>query len=164
MTDAVDPVDATPQKKSKKPLIIGLLLAIAGGAGGFFAVNSGLIGGSSEHAAPEEESAVVESETAALAAFVALDPLVISLPGNGGRTHLRFSAQLEVASEFAAEVEGMKPRVADVLNSYLRAVKLEELDDPTALVKLRSQMLRRIQIVTGSGRVRDLLIMEFVLN
>jgi len=32
------------------------------------------------------------------------------------------------------------------------------------LLRLRSQMLRRVQVVTGEGRVRDLLIMEFVLN
>jgi flagellar FliL protein len=29
---------------------------------------------------------------------------------------------------------------------------------------MRAQLLRRIQIVTGEGRVRDLLVTEFVLN
>jgi flagellar FliL protein len=29
---------------------------------------------------------------------------------------------------------------------------------------LRAQMLRRVQIVAGEGRIRDLLIMEFVLS
>jgi flagellar FliL protein len=96
--------------------------------------------------------------------FVPLDPLVISLPGNGGRVHLRFTAQLEVAPEYALEVEAVKPRIVDVLNSYLRAVRVAELEDPAILIKLRGQMLRRVQIVTGEGRVRDLLIMEFVLN
>ena len=52
----------------------------------------------------------------------------------------------------------------DVLNSYLRAVAVSDLEDPSALVSLRAQMLRRIQLVTGEGRVRDLLIMEFVLS
>jgi flagellar FliL protein len=56
------------------------------------------------------------------------------------------------------------PRVLDVLNSYLRAVEVAELEDPAALVTLRAQMLRRIQLVTGPDRVRDVLITEFVLN
>ena len=56
------------------------------------------------------------------------------------------------------------PRILDVLNGYLRAVEVAELGDANALVRLRSQMLRRIQIVTGEGRVRDLLVTEFVLN
>ena len=49
------------------------------------------------------------------------------------------------------------PRILDVLNSYLRAVELADLEDPSAMVRLRAQMLRRVQIVTGEGRVRDLL-------
>ena len=56
------------------------------------------------------------------------------------------------------------PRVIDVLNSYLRALEIGDIADAAALVRLRAQMLRRIQIVTGAGRVNDLLIMEFVLN
>ncbi len=51
-----------------------------------------------------------------------------------------------------------------MLNSYLRAVEVRQLEDPSALLRLRAQMLRRVQIVTGEGRVRDLLISEFVLN
>ena len=56
------------------------------------------------------------------------------------------------------------PRVVDVLNSYLRALEPSDLEANSILVRLRAQMLRRIQIVTGAGRVNDLLIMEFVLN
>jgi flagellar protein FliL len=56
------------------------------------------------------------------------------------------------------------PRIVDVLNGYLRAVEVREFEDPAALVRLRAQMLRRVQIVTGEGRVRDLLVTEFVLN
>jgi len=56
------------------------------------------------------------------------------------------------------------PRILDVLNSYLRAVAITDLEDPTAMARLRAQMLRRVQIVTGEGRVRDLLVTEFVLN
>ena len=62
------------------------------------------------------------------------------------------------------EVETVLPRVTDVLNSYLRALELDDLRDPLALTRLRAQMLRRIQVVVGKERVRDLLIMEFVLN
>jgi flagellar FliL protein len=56
------------------------------------------------------------------------------------------------------------PRVVDVLNGFLRAVDVTDLEDPAALLRLRAQMLRRVQIVTGEGAVRDLLVMEFVVN
>ena len=77
---------------------------------------------------------------------------------------LRFAGQLEVAPEHATEVAGLMPRVLDVLNTYLRAVDVRDLEEPSSLARLRAQMLRRVQVVTGEGRVRDLLITEFVLN
>ena len=52
----------------------------------------------------------------------------------------------------------------DVLNIYLRALDPHELQEPAALLRLRAQMLRRVQIVTGPGMVNDLLVMEFVFN
>ena len=58
----------------------------------------------------------------------------------------------------------MLPRIVDVMNGYLRAMDKAVLEDPAGLVRMRAQILRRIQIVTGEGRVRDLLVTEFVLN
>ena len=46
----------------------------------------------------------------------------------------------------------------------MRAVDVADLMEPDALVRLRAQLLGRIQMVTGQGCVRDLLITEFVLD
>ena len=56
------------------------------------------------------------------------------------------------------------PRINDVLNVYLRAVDERDFEVPRAMVRLRAQMLRRVQLVTPPGAVRDVLIQEFVLN
>jgi flagellar protein FliL len=151
--------DAAPKKKSKMPLIVGLMLALALGGAGFYATFTGMILGSGE-------SHVAETGVEALPdiAFVPLEPMVISLGSASQARHLRFTAQLEVVGSHSADVILLQPRILDVLNSYLRAVDVAELEDPSALVRIRAQMLRRIQIVCGEGRVRDLLITEFVLN
>jgi len=165
MTAEADPEEEAPKKASKLPLILGVVLALGGGAGGFVVMSSGMLGGSD---APTEE--VVEEhseeddEKNVKVAFIALDPLLVSLPNSGSNSVLRFSAQLEVLPEHQEEVTAITPRIIDVLNGYLRAVTIEELADPTILARLRSQMLRRIQTVTGEGKVRDLLIMEFIVN
>jgi flagellar FliL protein len=163
MTDEADVSDEAPKKRSKLPLLLGVVLALAGGGGGFFAVQAGIVGGAKAEDTPEESPTYAESKVPDVA-FVALDPVVISLPSSGGRDHLRFSAQLEVVPGKEAEVAAIKPRIIDVLNSYLRAVELAELEDPVALLRLRAQMLRRVQVVAGPDRVKDLLIMEFVLS
>lgn len=145
------------KKKSKLPILLGGVLAVVLGAGGFFAAYTGLVGGGGEsHAAPAPESAGI--------AFVPIAPLVIPLGPQANARHLRFSGSLEVAKGGEAEVQTLMPRILDVLNGYLRAVEIGDFTDSAALARLRAQMLRRIQIVTGEGRVRDLLITEFVLN
>ncbi|MDD8023269.1 MAG: flagellar basal body-associated FliL family protein [Paracoccaceae bacterium] len=162
MADSAPETEAAPKKKSKLPLIIGLVLMLALGGGGFYAVYSGLILGPAAHKT-DAHSEEVAPEALPEIAFVPLDPMVISLSGSSAR-HLRFSAQLEVPLAYQKDVEHLKPRVMDVLNGYLRAVEVSDLEDPAALIRLRAQMLRRVQIVVGEGRVRDLLIIEFVLN
>jgi len=155
--------EEAPTKRSKKPLLIGLILALALGGGSFYAVWSGLI---LAPAHQPESSKIAAPAPGPLPdiAFVPIPPLVVNVGSGGAAHHLRFHAQLEVVSSAERDVTLMLPRVADVLNSYLRAVDLSELEQQAVLVRLRAQLLRRIQIVTGENRVRDLLIMEFVLN
>ncbi len=161
MAEATTPQETPVRKRSKKPLILGLVLALVMGAGGFYAMWSGMILGSGS-----ESEAGHGGAMAALPdiAFVPVDPLLISLGSAADDRHLRFAAQLEVDGPRADEVVLLLPRIVDVMNGYLRAVDPVQFDDPAALVRMRAQMLRRIQIVTGEGRVRDLLVTEFVLN
>ena len=47
---------------------------------------------------------------------------------------------------------------------FRHRIRKARIGDPVQAVRLRGQMLRRVQLVVGDGRVNDLLIMEFVLN
>lgn len=147
-------------KASKLPLLFGLLAALLGGAAGFYLVYFEII----HPRKPSNETAIAPIEGLPDIGFVALDPLVVSLGATSSNQHLRFAAQLEVEKAYMTDLQALRPRVVDVLNSYLRALETRDLEDPAALTRIRAQMLRRIQIVAGEGRVRDLLIMEFVLN
>jgi flagellar protein FliL len=153
-------VEEAPKKRSKMPLLIGLVLALLLGGGGFYATWSGMILGSEEHA----DDGHADPSPLSGIAFVPLDTMVVSLGADSGSRHLRFTAQVEVVDTAAADVTLLVPRILDVLNSYLRAIDTASIEDPQAMARLRAQMLRRVQIVTGEGRVRDLLITEFVLN
>ncbi len=167
MTDATVQNEEKAPKSSKMPLIIGLVLALLGGGGGFMAVNLGLIfpAESDTHEAKEEKSEDVDTSHALTdISFVPMDPLTITLPRSSKYDHLRFRGELEVAKAHASEVEATLPRIVDVLNTYLRALEVADIEQAASLSRLRSQMLRRVQIIAGPGRVNDLLIMEFVLN
>jgi flagellar protein FliL len=162
--------DATQADLPKKkrglllPLLIGLFLALLGGGGGYWAVTMGPFAPEPAIADTGESVAPVAAQPPVTAAFVPLETLVISLGPEQAARHLMFTAQLEVDPAHLAEVTQLSPRVLDVLNSYLRVIALDELSDPTSLARLRAQMLRRVQIVTGAGRVQDLLVTQFVVN
>lgn len=168
MSDMDAPVDGAEVEEKKgsglKAILVGLVLAAILGAGGFYAIYSGMVLGSDggDAAAPADNA--TEGTELGPVAFVPLEPLVISIGSAARNRHLRFRAELEVAPGTESEVTKLSPRIVDVLNSYLRAVEVRDLEDASALITLRAQMLRRIQLVAGPGRVRDLLIMEFVLN
>lgn len=162
MADDIPP-EGEPPKKSKIPLIVGLSLGLIGGGGGFYAAYSGMILGSNSASHSELEKEEKGNPFADIA-FVEIDPLVISIDARPERRLLRFRAQLEVPKDYQEDVSKLLPRVVDVLNSYLRALEVTDLEDQAALTRLRAQMLRRVQVVTGQGRVNDLLIMEFVLT
>lgn len=160
MAEAENPSeDAPPKKKSKLPILIGLVSAILLGGGGFYATWSGMIfSGAPKHTVAETIAPLPDI------AFVPVDPIIISLAPGATAKFLRFTSQLEVNKATTVEVTLLLPRIMDVLNGYLRAIDVAQLQDPSALIRIRAHMLRRIQIVTGEGRVRDLLITEFVLN
>ncbi|MBA3910401.1 MAG: flagellar basal body protein FliL [Rhodobacter sp.] len=160
MATAEAVLEGAPAGRSKKPLVIGLVLALLLGGAGFFVAWSGMVlsGG--------DDAAETGQKPGALTgiAFVPLQTMVVSLGPDSGSEYLRFTAQVEVVDAAAADVALLAPRILDVLNSYLRAIDTASIEDPQAMARLRAQMLRRIQMVTGEGRVRDLLITEFVLN
>lgn len=163
MADKTGTEEANGKKPSKLPMILGVVLALLGGGGGFLAVWSGLL---FAHETPMEAAAPAEVGPEAVPdiSFVDIDPMTISLSPPAHSKHLIFRAKLEVPSQYEEDVALLLPRVVDVLNGYLRALEVGDLESPAALTRLRAQMLRRVQIVTGQGRVKDLLIMEFVLN
>jgi len=163
MADETEPEPTEEKKKGgKKGLIIGLLGALLAGGGGFYATYAGLILGAPAAAADHAP----ESDLPPLSeiSFIALEPMVVSLGSAANAKYLRFSAQLDVDPASTEAVNMVLPRIVDVLNTYLRAVSEDELGKPAALERLRAQMLRRIQVVTEHGQVKDLLITEFVLG
>lgn len=165
MADDIAAQDTPKRKKGLLiPLLMGLVLAITGGAGGFWAVTSGPLAPDSTARTTAETAPAEVPLSPPAVSFVPLETLVISLGPEETSRHLLFTAELEVDPAHEAEVTHLSPRVLDVLNSYLRVISVAELSDPASLARLRAQMLRRIQIVTGTGRVHDLLVTQFVVN
>lgn len=146
-----------PKRRGSLPLMAGLVAALLLGGGSFYAVYSGLL------LAPRDPSQRSPQQNADFA-FIPLENMTISLVSQSGTRLLRFSGQIEVAAASQAEMLRLQPRFLDVVNTYLHAVDPADLEAPAALIRLRSQILRRLQVVAGEGHVQDFLITEFILN
>ncbi len=157
---AEDGEEDAPKKKGKG-MLFGIIGAVVLGGVGFFLTFSGMLFGGGEEPAEEPKKMATASS---LPTFVPIDPLVISLGADASSRHLKFAAELEIDPEYQEEVTTLMPRILDILNTFLRAVEDSDIESPTSMTRLRAQMLRRVQVVTGEGRVKDLLITEFVLN
>ncbi len=157
MADETEEEGDGPKKSGKGGLLIGLVLAVVAG-GGAFAFTSGMLGGG------DGKKAAPMVEMADDLAFVPIEPMTVALGRPSDRRYLRFRAELEVDKAYQGDVQTMMPRVVDVLNTYLQSLEMEDIEDPSSLLTLRSQMRRRVDLVVGGGRVNDLLVMEFVVN
>mgnify|MGYP005855953989 CR=1 FL=1 len=156
-----------PKKGGKTGLIVGAALALALGGAGFYVVYSGVV--PTPEKAPAEKADADKSHAAAAEApaateFARIDPIVITVGSGAQLRQLQFVGHLEIEPGRGEQLAALQPRVRDVLNTYLRAVSPEDVEDPAALLRMRAQMLRRVQVVTGEGVVRDLLVSEFILR
>lgn len=175
-TKPEDPGAEAQPKRRSKVLLLAVVAALLLGGGGFYVVYSRLIdlrflgsgGGQAAHGETAAENGAGDlSEAhhpAAETAFVALDPLVISLGPQSPSRHLKVVLVVETPRDRSAEVDAVRPRIVDMLNVFLRAVDEREFELPQAMERLRAQMLRRVQLVSPEGAVLDLLIQEFLLN
>lgn len=164
MSDSHNPDPEGGKKRSKLMLLVSLALAVVGAGAGFAAVSTGLLplgagGGKEEQRKPEKASL-----DASGISYVEIQPIMVSFHAPGQAHQLKFRAQLEVNALDKTDVARLTPRITDMMNGYLRALTLEELKDPLALIRIRSHLHSRIDILVGKAAVRDVLIMEFVLN
>ena len=166
-----DQTDTAKKNGGGKGLLIGGVVALLLGGGGFYAVYAGVVALPLPPAneAPSAAALAQQEASAAFAAlprtaFAPLEPLVVTLGAGSALRQLQLVAQLEVEPAAVEAIASLQPRIRDVLTTYLRAVSPADVEDPAALLRMRAQMLRRVQVVTGEGLVRDLLVSEFILR
>jgi flagellar FliL protein len=155
----------TPKRK-KRLLLFGLaaLLLVGGGGGAAWmlvpavqdAVRKIIPG-----PATEEEAA---DAPAPRPIFVELPEMTLTLPNGGRPRQLRLKLAMEVNGDPAKPPpELMTPRVYDSLVLYLRTLRDGELEGALAMDRLRGDLHRRLDLLLGGGRVRDVLITGFVV-
>ena len=158
------------RKKGGRLLLFGAaaVMLLGGGAGAAWMLVPGapdamrkVIGISS---VPADEASAPAMTAQTRPVFVELPEMTLTLPNAGRPRQLRLKLAMEVAADPSQPPpEMMSPRVYDSLVLYLRTLRDGELEGALAMDRLRGDLHRRLDLLLGEGRVRDVLITGFVV-
>jgi len=159
--------EAAPKKgllgklKSKKMLMIAvpaLLLVLGGGGGAYFFLF--------KKAPGAEAKAEEASLTPPTVAFSDLDKLTVNIQGaDSTPAYLQLSVSLELENEEQKKaMEALMPRVKDQFQAYLRELRLEDLKGSSGVLRLKQELLRRVNVAAAPYHVRDVLLKEMLVQ
>lgn len=144
--------EAAPQPKSSKRLIligavVVVLLGGGGGAGYYF------------WSASKKTAAADTTTVQRAASYIELRDIVVSLAPSAGRTQdgprmLKLKLVLEVGNpRIVPEVQQLQPRIEDILQIYLRELRVSDLEGSAGLYRLKEELLRRVNSAVYPRRV-----------
>ena len=162
-------------KKKLLLVLVPLILLIGGGAGLYF---SGVLGGESEEQTVEGEHGEDGEEVAAEGEhgedgaeaasihFLPIPDIIVNLSSKKGKPRfLRLSVQLELENEAdKAAVEAVMPRVIDQFQTYLRELRVEDLQGSAGIYRLQMELLFRVNNAAHPVEVKDVLFQEILIQ
>ena len=161
--------------KKKLILIIVPVLLLLIGAGVFF---SGILnkkdpdateaGHESANAADAAEHPEDEKTAKADPIFFELPDVIVNIKGKGkakATNFLKIKINLELGNpESLPIVEKRLPRLIDQMQTYLRELRVDDLEGSEGLLRLREELLKRIQATADGADVKDVLFAEMILQ
>lgn len=165
---AAEGVDLPKKKVSGKKIaiiLVALLLLIGGGAGAayFMGVFGAKDGG--EHADAKEHGEAHDGEAAnAAPVYYDMKALVVNLTSNSRRpSYVKVRVQLLLTKEEdRTKVTENEPRIVDSFQTYLRELSMEELQGSAGLLRLREELLVRVNAAVAPVAVKDILFQEIL--
>lgn len=157
----------------KLPLMMKLIvgggalvsLLIVGGAAYFFL-------SASPEAKPEGEAAAGSEQTAPVkqlppqASFFDIPDIIVNLQtSDTTQAYLKLSVALELEKpELKTTIEPVMPRVIDQFQSYLRELRIEDIRGSAGVMRLKEELLRRVNLAAAPTPVRDVLLKEMIVQ
>jgi flagellar FliL protein len=171
--DAVEDGEEEPKKKklSGKVLvlfvILPLLLVIAGGAAAAYF----LLFASADHAdgggdTGKDGGDGSKKNSSKKIVFYDMPEMLVNMNSRGRRkSFLKIKVSLELESEAAIpKLEAVLPRIIDNFQVYLRELRLEDLKGSAGLLRLKEELLLRINLTARPIKVNDVLFKEMLVQ
>jgi flagellar FliL protein len=98
--------------------------------------------------------------------YVALDPMLVNIGADAGRPAvLKLRLTLEAPDEETAHmVEPHLPRITDQFLGFLRELRTDDIAGSAGTVRLRLELLRRVNIAIAPAQMNGVLIEEMLVQ
>jgi flagellar FliL protein len=160
--------DAAPKKGltrflSKKMLMIAvpalLLVVGSGGTGAYFFLFK-----------KSDKSDVAKADEVPLTppkvAFSDMQDILVNIQSNDGTpAYLKLGVSLELEDDAQkAAIQPLMPRITDQFQAYLRELRLDDLKGSAGVLRLKEELLRRVNVAAAPYHVRDVLLKEMIVQ
>lgn len=124
----------------------------------------------SENAPPPPQGASgAEGDPAAAEALgpvnIEFKPFIVNLNDSGGKRFLKLTMSIEAETEaLATEINNKMPQFRDVILLLLSSLSYDDIATLDGKMRLRNQMLNRINTQLTAGKIRNIYFSEFVVQ
>ena len=140
-----------------------LLLLLGGGAGAYFL---GMFDSPDEEHAQAGGADSEHEEGKPKAVFYDLPEILVNLNSSGKKENylkIRIALELEDAKA-QTDLEPLMPRVVDNFQVFLREMRVEDLSGSAGMIRLKEELLQRINLSVQPLKVRDVLFKEMLIQ
>jgi flagellar FliL protein len=157
--------DAPKKRFGKKFLLMagggGLVLLLALGGGAYFFFFSG-----PSHDKTKMAGAAAVPLVAPQVTYFDVPDLVVNIQSaDGTPAYLKLSVALELDNvEEKAGIQALMPRVIDQFQGYLRELRIDDLHGSAGVMRLKEELLRRVNVAAAPFPVHDVLLKEMIVQ
>lgn len=150
---------------NRKMLMIGgaaLVLVLAGGGAGAYFFLGGSDSAQTKIADAKPAAPIVPPQVS----FFNMPDIVVNIQSaDGTPAYLKLSVALELAADDEkAGLQVLMPRIVDEFQSYLRELRVDDLRGSEGVLRLKEELLRRINVAATPYRVRDVLLKQMIVQ
>lgn len=140
-------------------ILVGLALTLCGGVATYFF----LFKTANTHTAQNESTAPL---TPPKAVFSDMQDILVNIQSSDATpAYLKLGISLELDDEAQkAAITALMPRITDQFQAYLRELRLDDLKGAAGVLRLKEELLRRVNVVAAPYHVRDVLLKEMIVQ
>jgi flagellar FliL protein len=168
-------IDETPKQGLVKKLlgnrkmltiVAGGALVVLLGAGGaayfFIFAHDAKTAGTKVAAADQPPQPIVPPTVA----YYDMPDMVVNIQSaDGNPAYLKLGVALELTgADEKAGIQPLMPRVVDQFQGYLRELRVDDLKGSAGVLRLKEELLRRINVAAAPFAVKDVLLKEIIVQ